>query len=381
MRRRALLVVPVLVLAAAGCGPLLLGSTGVLVLAGSGGAGPVPAGIAAMAGIPAPLAAAYAAAAAAAGEIAPGCRGVRWPILAGIGQVESGQAAGRSVAADGMVSPPVVGPRLDGSGIGGNRTPIRDTDGGQWDGDTVYDRAVGVLQFLPSSWRIFGRDADGDGVSNPHDVDDNAAAAVAHLCGSQVRDLAVEDELRAALFGYNRSAAYVQDVMGWIATYDAIALSASSPGVLPPGSGGPIADTAVSAAMGWLGTPYSWGGGGLTGPSEGFGRGRGVVGFDCSGLTRYAYAQAGITLPRVSADQFRVGTRLPREAGIAALMPGDLVFFAFNPVTGTGVHHVGIYVGGGQMVNAPRTGTTVRVEPLWLDSYAGGVRLTAGESP
>jgi len=242
----------VLLLLVAGCGPLLLGGTGVLVLAGSGGSGPVPAGISAMAGLPAPLAAAYAAAAAAAGEIAPGCTGVRWSILAGVGQVESGQASGRTVQADGTVVPPVVGPRLDGSGVGGNTTVFFDTDGGQW------------------------------------------------------------------------------------------------------------------------------GGGSLTGPSEGFARGRGTVGFDCSGLTRYAYAQAGITLPRVSTDQFRAGSRVPREAGVAALVPGDLVFFAFNPVTGAGVHHVGIYVGGGRMVNAPRTGTTVRVEPMWLDSYAGGVRLTGG---
>ncbi len=366
--------VPAVVLVLAGCGPVVVGGAGALLVASSGG--PVSTAVVQMSGIPAPLAQAYAAAAAAATTIAPECAGVRWQILAGIGQVESGQAAGRVVAADGTVSPPVIGPRLDGSGVGGNITPFRDTDNGEWYGDTVYDRAVGVLQFLPSSWRIWGRDGDGDGDMDPHDVDDNALAAVAHLCGSQPRDLSVEAELRDALYGYNRSMSYVADVMQWIATYDSMSSSdqALGPGEWAGQEGAPA--TVVAAAMSWIGTPYAWGGGGLSGPTLGFGRGAGTVGFDCSGLTRYAFAQAGITLPRVSADQFRAGTRIPRTAGLAALQPGDLVFFALNPVTGAGVHHVGIYVGGGQMVNAPRTGTTVRVEPVWLDSYAGGVRMS-----
>lgn len=375
---RAWLVVPALA-AAVATGPLVLGGIGAAVLVSSGGAGPVPSAIAAMAGIPAPLAAAYAAAAAAAGEIAPGCTGVRWSVLAGIGQIESGQASGRTVAADGTVSPPIIGPRLDGSGVGGNTTAVRDTDGGQWDGDTVYDRAVGVLQFLPSSWRIWGRDFDHDGVANPHDVDDDAAAAVAHLCGTGTRDLSVEAELRAALFGYNHSSAYVDDVMRWIATFDAMSASGAAGGGVGAPSG--AAGVAVSAAMSWVGTPYAWGGGGLNGPSLGFGRGGGTVGFDCSGLTRYAYAQAGVSLPRTSSEQFLVGTRVPRDAGIAALQPGDLVFFAFNPVAGTGIHHVGLYIGGGQMVDAPHTGALVRVEPVWPDSYAGGVRLAAPGGP
>ncbi|MGB8382340.1 MAG: C40 family peptidase, partial [Dermatophilaceae bacterium] len=100
-----------------------------------------------------------------------------------------------------------------------------------------------------------------------------------------------------------------------------------------------------------------------------------VVGFDCSGLSGYTAAQAGVHIPRTAAAQAAVGTWISRSGGLAALQPGDLVFFAANPDNKASIHHVGIYAGGGQMVNAARPGTQVRVEPLWLDEYAGAVHL------
>jgi len=85
-----------------------------------------------------------------------------------------------------------------------------------------------------------------------------------------------------------------------------------------PGAGSPVvasgaAQVAITAAAQWLGTPYAWGGGSLTGPSEGFGMGAGTVGFDCSGLTRYAWAQAGILLPRTSREQWYAPAGLLRH--------------------------------------------------------------------
>jgi cell wall-associated NlpC family hydrolase len=102
------------------------------------------------------------------------------------------------------------------------------------------------------------------------------------------------------------------------------------------------ARTAISAALRNVGQMYAWGGGALTGPSEGFGPDVGVVGFDCSGLTRYAYAQAGITLPRVAADQYAA---FPKASGLRA---GDLVFYATDPSDPATIHHVAMYLGEGR---------------------------------
>ncbi|RSM37875.1 NlpC/P60 family protein [Amycolatopsis balhimycina DSM 5908] len=122
----------------------------------------------------------------------------------------------------------------------------------------------------------------------------------------------------------------------------------------------PAALTAINYACGQRGLPYVWGG---NGPELG------DAGFDCSGLTRAAYGAAGIPLPRTSREQYAAGPRVP--AG-APLLPGDLVFYA----TAGRVHHVGLYVGGGNMIDAPDFGQAVRVEPYRHsgDGYIGSTR-------
>jgi cell wall-associated NlpC family hydrolase len=113
----------------------------------------------------------------------------------------------------------------------------------------------------------------------------------------------------------------------------------------------------IAAARTKLGDPYLWGG---TGPNA----------YDCSGLTQFAYGAAGIALPRVAADQWRVGARVD----LSALLPGDLLFWATDPANPATIHHVAIYLGGGMMLAAPHTGDVVKIEPVYMDGYFGATR-------
>ncbi|WP_052710826.1 lytic murein transglycosylase [Pseudofrankia sp. DC12] len=164
--------------------------------------------------IPAPVLAAYQQAATAlAGEL-PGCH-LRWQLLAGIGKVESGNATGRQISLNGTVSPTILGPRLTGaSGF----ARILDTDHGALDGDTTYDRAVGPLQFLPSTWTGAGRDGNTDGHRDPNNIHDAALAAGGYLCAHH-RDLTNPTQLTAAIRAYNPSDAYVRAVLAWTTGY------------------------------------------------------------------------------------------------------------------------------------------------------------------
>lgn len=109
------------------------------------------------------------------------------------------------------------------------------------------------------------------------------------------------------------------------------------------------ATTAISSAERWLGTPYSWGGGSLSGPTRGIDRGANTVGFDCSSLVQHAWAKAGVKLPRTTYQQIKVGRPV---AGIKNAQPGDLLF----PSEG----HVQMYIGNGQVIEAPQTGGRVQ---------------------
>uniref|UniRef100_A0AAU2JTL4 NlpC/P60 family protein n=1 Tax=Streptomyces sp. NBC_00049 TaxID=2903617 RepID=A0AAU2JTL4_9ACTN len=139
------------------------------------------------------------------------------------------------------------------------------------------------------------------------------------------------------------------------AAYEAQSAGASPAGprttTPPPPSDGSRAARAVAFAHGAIGKPYVWG---ATGPGS----------FDCSGLTQAAWRSAGVSLPRTTYTQINAGQRVARDQ----LAPGDLVFFY------SGVTHVGLYIGGGQMIHAPRPGSTVRVAPIDSMPWAGASR-------
>ncbi|OOC50886.1 MULTISPECIES: C40 family peptidase [Nocardiopsis] len=276
----------------------------------------------------------------------PDCTGMSWPILAGIGREESDHAAGHHIAANGDTEPPVIGPRLDGTGTGNNWTPHPDTDNGRWDGDTEYDAAVGVIQLLPAWWAVHGVDGNDDGKADPHNVYDATLATAVELCTSHANDtvdFTDQDQLCAALLRYNPWDDYVENVLDHIAEYEEIAAASQNHTV--PGTGSERGRRAAEWALQQVGKPYIWGGEGLNG-------------FDCSGLTMMAWRAAGVSIPRVTTDQVNIGTPVTLDA----LAPGDLLFY--DTGSGPAPSHVTMYVGDGQMVNAPRTGMTIRVEPV-----------------
>lgn len=169
-------------------------------------AGPSPIVVGA---IPAPALRAYQNAADIMAAAAPSCH-LPWSLLAGIGRVESdhGRFGGNTFDAGGTVHPGIIGPALNGVGV----AAISDTDGGRWDGDPVWDHAVGPMQFIPSTWKAVGIDANGDGVADPENIDDAALAAGVYLCAYGT-DLSTQAGARTAVFGYNHSAAYVAEVL------------------------------------------------------------------------------------------------------------------------------------------------------------------------
>ncbi|GGG16695.1 hypothetical protein GCM10007304_33530 [Rhodococcoides trifolii] len=146
----------------------------------------------------------------------PGC-GITWTTLAGIGSIESrhGTFQGSSVAPDGTVDPPIRGVQLDGTA--GNTT-IPDSDGGELDGDPVFDRAMGPMQFIPETWRKWGVDANGDGVASPDNMDDAALSAGRYLC-DRGGDLTTAEGWQRALNAYNLSGKYLRDVRDRAAAY------------------------------------------------------------------------------------------------------------------------------------------------------------------
>jgi hypothetical protein len=193
----------------------------------------------AQAGIPATVLDAYRDAEAALGRLQPGCH-LRWEVLAAIGKVESGHARGGDVSADGTTVTPILGPVLNGVGFAN----IPDTDGGAFDSDARYDRAVGPMQFIPSTWARWGRDGNGDGRSDPNNVYDAALAAGEYLCASG-RNLAVAADLDRALLSYNHSWDYVRTVRSWLDFYDrGVHEVPDGEGPLPqsPGAGNPGGD-------------------------------------------------------------------------------------------------------------------------------------------
>ncbi|WP_435241629.1 lytic transglycosylase domain-containing protein [Streptomyces cucumeris] len=157
----------------------------------------------------------------------PDCH-LTWPVLAGIGRIESDHARGGALTATGDTVSPIVGPALNGSGF----AAIRDTDDGRYDGDTRWDRAVGPMQFIPSSWAMWGSDGNDDDTANPHNMYDAALTAGRYLCADG-RDLAEPAQLRSAILSYNNSAEYATTVMRWIDAYAGVDEPRLRPGPSP----------------------------------------------------------------------------------------------------------------------------------------------------
>ncbi|MFD4798160.1 lytic transglycosylase domain-containing protein [Streptomyces anulatus] len=165
------------------------------------------------AGIPASILAAYKQAEQTVATTDPSCR-LPWQLLAAIGKVESGQARGGRVDTNGTTISPILGPALNGQGF----ALIKDTDGGAYDSDAVHDRAVGPMQFIPSTWASWGQDANGDGRKDPNNIYDAALAAGRYLCAND-RDLAIAADLDKAVLSYNRSNEYLRTVRSWFSYY------------------------------------------------------------------------------------------------------------------------------------------------------------------
>lgn len=148
-------------------------------------------------------------------EELPSCQ-LSWPTLAGIGMVESrhGTYAGGELGPDGTTTVDIIGIPLDGTN---NTQAIPDTDGGVYDDDTEWDRAIGPMQFIPGTWARWGVSLEG-GDPDPHNIDDAALSAARYLC-AEGRDLADAADWESAILEYNRSSAYVSDVLAYAHAY------------------------------------------------------------------------------------------------------------------------------------------------------------------
>jgi len=148
-------------------------------------------------------------------QVDPGCK-LPWTLVAAIGRVESnhGRFGGNALTTNGVAVPGIYGPRLDGS----STAKISDTDAGKLDGDSAFDRAVGPMQFIPSTWQSVGVDGDGDGVKNPQDIDDAAMSTAVYLC-SGTTNLSDAGDLNSAILRYNHSQSYADLVISIAKAY------------------------------------------------------------------------------------------------------------------------------------------------------------------
>ncbi|TFV44881.1 lytic transglycosylase domain-containing protein [Blastococcus sp. TF02A_35] len=203
-------------------------------------------------GIPTVALNAYRVAAARMADAKPQC-GIDWSLLAGIGRVESnhGRFGGAVLNADGTSTPEIRGPALDG----GKFAYIADSDDGRFDRDRTYDRAVGSMQFIPTTWRSYAIDADGNGTTDPFDIDDAALAAAHYLCvaGGNLR---TDVGQRKAVLAYNHSDEYVAQVIALARAYaagipvDSLPLNGITSGSVPPPTGFYRAPAAPGPAIG-----------------------------------------------------------------------------------------------------------------------------------
>jgi cell wall-associated NlpC family hydrolase len=309
--------------------PLLLGAVAVMVLlvaivfggalgalfTGSGGgwsctAGPAPTAEA-VSDIPADYLAWY--------QQAGAWYGVPWPVLAAIGKTESDHGRGKG-----------SGIRSGANGAG----------------------AMGPMQFQAPTWAAYGVDGNGDGKQDVYEPAD-AILGAAHLLKAD----GAPQHLDAALFQYNHADWYVRAIRALATAYaggippEAVAAAGCAARALPPNA---VAAKVIEYARAQLGKPYVWG---AEGPDA----------FDCSGLTMMAYRTVGISLPHYAADQWNILPHvLPGQE-----QPGDLVFFEMKS---DGPGHVGIFIGNGQMIEAPNHTATVRVSSVNRPDRVGYAR-------
>jgi cell wall-associated NlpC family hydrolase len=233
---------------------------------------------------------------------APTCPGLPWGVLAGIGKLESDH--GQS-AAPGVQS-------------GAN-----------------YAGAEGPMQFEPATFARYAVNADLHARLSPYDPADAIYTAAAMLCADGA-DSGTSAGIGQAIFAYNHSPAYVRQVLAWAARYAILAPSA-------------VATAAIVFALRQVGKPYQWG---AAGPAA----------YDCSGLVYAAYAAAGIGIARTTFAWRQDGPQVP----LTQIQPGDLLFSAGSDGTPGNPGHVVMYLGGGQVIQAPQTGEDVQVDPLDL---------------
>ena len=231
--------------------------------------------------------------------------------------------------------------------------------------------AEGIAQFIPGTWATHGIDGNGDGVRNVWDPRDAIPSAASYDCqlASYVKD--VPGNLTENMLASYNAGSYAVIKYGGVPPYEETRNYVKTITTLEESFAAPVsrvdpskqAAGAIYYAQKKLGTPYLWGGNGTAADS-----GR----FDCSGLTKAAYKSVDVELPRVANDQYNAGPHPKR----AELLPGDLVFFSDDLTNSRAIRHVGIYVGGGYMIDAPRTGAVIRFDPIDTGDYFGATRVT-----
>lgn len=222
--------------------------TSVAPAAASGDTGDIIA-TASTSGIPSAALAAYQRAEAVINSADKACE-VSWQLIAAIGRVESdhGRFGGNTLSEEGVAEPGIYGIALNGKN---NTQNITDTDAGQYDSDTKFDRAVGPMQFIPSTWSVVGVDGDNDGKRNPQDIDDAALATAVYLCSGD-DDLSTDKGQRASVYRYNHSNDYVDLVISIMQAYmdgdfTSVPNGTTSAGVFLPNTTGPTTSPVRSA--------------------------------------------------------------------------------------------------------------------------------------
>ncbi|MFF4534034.1 peptidoglycan DD-metalloendopeptidase family protein [Streptomyces sp. NPDC001407] len=219
--------------------------------------------------------------------------------------------------------------------------------------------ALGIAQFIPSTWAVEGIDGDGDGKKDPLNPKDAVPSMASYDCkvAKDVRSVPGDrvDNMLAAYnagpyavehFGgippYNETRGYVRDIRKLAEKWAAPMTGRGSSGGL---------GKVVAAAKEALDTPYVFGG-------ECQPPFTGTNGCDCSSLVKYAWSKVGVNLPRTTYEQVNIGTVVP---SVKDLRPGDLMF---TDGSASSPEHVTMYIGGGEVIDAPHTGATVRIRPM-----------------